>query len=188
MDYGCEKYKNIVMAHVKSDNFNSYNETIQVAFEDAIGWLKQWGCSRSFGLGTKIPFDEQYLVESLSDSTIYNAYYTISHYLQGDMEGSIRGELDIGSDEISIEDWNYIFLNGPHSETSKIPKDKLEVMRESFRYWYPLDFRTSGKDLIKNHLTMSLYNHAVIWDGEDMIPKGMFANGWIMVDGEKMSK
>jgi leucyl-tRNA synthetase len=61
-------------------------------------------------------------------------------------------------------------------------------MRESFRYWYPLDFRTSGKDLIKNHLTMSLYNHAVIWEGEDMIPRGMFANGWIMVDGEKMAK
>ena len=188
LDYGCEKFKTIVLDHVKSDKFNSYNDSIQNAFEEAIGWLKQWGCSRSFGLGTKIPFDEQYLVESLSDSTIYNAYYTIAHYLQGNMDGSVKGELDIDHKEISLEDWDYIFLNGPKSETSTIPTEKLETMRESFRYWYPLDFRTSGKDLIKNHLTMSLYNHAVIWEGEDMIPRGMFANGWIMVDGEKMAK
>jgi hypothetical protein len=46
------------------------------------GWLQQWACSRSFGLGTRLPWDEQYLIESLSDSTIYMAYYTIAHYLQ----------------------------------------------------------------------------------------------------------
>ena len=26
-----------------------------------------------------------------------------------------------------------------------------------------MDLRVSGKDLIGNHLTMSLYNHAAIW-------------------------
>jgi hypothetical protein len=46
------------------------------------GWLNQWACSRSFGLGTRLPWDEQYLIESLSDSTIYMAYYTVAHYLQ----------------------------------------------------------------------------------------------------------
>ena len=34
-------------------------------------------------LGTKIPWDEKYLVESLSDSTIYMAFYTVAHLLQG---------------------------------------------------------------------------------------------------------
>lgn len=34
---------------------------------------------------------------------------------------------------------------------------------------------------------MSLYNHLYIW-GEDYLPRGIFCNGWIMVDGEKMSK
>lgn len=33
--------------------------------------------------GTKIPWDEQYLVESLSDSTIYPAYYCVAYLLQG---------------------------------------------------------------------------------------------------------
>lgn len=51
-------------------------------FEHALGWLEQWACSRAFGLGTRIPWDPQYLVESLSDSTIYMAYYTVCHLLQ----------------------------------------------------------------------------------------------------------
>lgn len=38
--------------------------------------------------GTKIPWDPQYLIESLSDSTIYMAYYTVSHLLHG---GSLDG-------------------------------------------------------------------------------------------------
>jgi len=33
------------------------------------------------------------------------------------------------------------------------------MLRKEFMYWYPLDLRISAKDLIKNHLTMSLYNH-----------------------------
>lgn len=40
-------------------------------------------------VGTKLPWDEQWLIESLSDSTIYNAYYTVAHLLQG---GTFRGE------------------------------------------------------------------------------------------------
>ena len=53
------------------------------------GWLTKWAVSRSFGLGTKIPWDPEYLVESLSDSTIYMAFYTIAHILQkGDLYGS----------------------------------------------------------------------------------------------------
>ena len=48
-----------------------------------IDWLRQWAVSRSFGLGTKIPWDERFIVESLSDSTVYNAYYTVAAVLQG---------------------------------------------------------------------------------------------------------
>lgn len=75
------------------------------------GWLNQWACSRSFGLGTRLPWDEQYLIESLSDSTIYMAYYTIAHYLQnGDMYGQHPG--DIKPEDMTLEVWDYIFLQG----------------------------------------------------------------------------
>lgn len=39
--------------------------------------------------GTKLPWDESWLIESLSDSTIYMAYYTIAHFLQG---GTFKGD------------------------------------------------------------------------------------------------
>ena len=52
-----------------------------------------------------------------------------------------------------------------------------------------MDLRCSGKDLIGNHLTMSLYNHAVVWDkNPDYMTRGYFCNGYILVDNEKMAK
>lgn len=72
----------------------------------------------------------------------------------------------------------------------KIAQDKLEALRNEFEYWYPLDLRVSGKDLIGNHLTMSLYNHAAIWPDEaaQRWPRSFFTNGHVMIDHEKMSK
>ena len=68
---------------------NVHSDETRHGFEHTLGWLNQWACSRSFGLRTHTPWDEQFLVESLSDSTIYMAYYTIAHLLQnGDMYGT----------------------------------------------------------------------------------------------------
>lgn len=41
--------------------------------------------------GTRLPWDEQWLIESLSDSTIYMAFYTVAHLLQG---GNLRGQAE----------------------------------------------------------------------------------------------
>lgn len=39
----------------------------------------------------RLPWDPQYLIESLSDSTIYMAFYTVAHLLQrGDIYGDDR--------------------------------------------------------------------------------------------------
>lgn len=62
---------------------------------DAIDWIREWGLSRNFGLGTRLPWDNQFLIESLSDSTVYFAYYTVAHYLQGAIDGSKPGTLNI---------------------------------------------------------------------------------------------
>lgn len=45
-----------------------------------------------------------------------------------------------------------------------IEEEKLKQMKQEFNYWYPMDLRVSAKDLIRNHLTMSLFNHAAIWE------------------------
>jgi leucyl-tRNA synthetase len=51
-----------------------------------------------------------------------------------------------------------------------------------------MDLRCSGKDLIRNHLTMSLYNHAAVWEDEKLMPRSIFCNGFMILNGEKMSK
>ena len=52
-----------------------------------------------------MPWDPQYLIESLSDSTIYNAYYTVAHLLQaaGSFNGAIPGPLNITAKELTLE-------------------------------------------------------------------------------------
>ena len=62
-----------------------YSPITRTKFEIALGWLNQWSCSRTYGLGTRLPWDEQYLIESLSDSTIYMAFYSVAHLLQGNL-------------------------------------------------------------------------------------------------------
>jgi leucyl-tRNA synthetase (EC 6.1.1.4) len=42
-------------------------------------WLRDWAFTHQNELGTPLPWDPQWVIESLSDSTIYMAYYTISH-------------------------------------------------------------------------------------------------------------
>lgn len=46
-------------------------------------------CALLVTIGTRLPWDEQWLIESLSDSTIYMAYYTVAHLLQG---GVLNGQ------------------------------------------------------------------------------------------------
>lgn len=88
LNYLDEQWKQKVRDHIKdTSKFWCFNDNVQKAVADTVEWLREWGCSRSLGLGTKLPWDNQFLIESLSDSTIYFAYYTISHYLQSDLEG-----------------------------------------------------------------------------------------------------
>jgi leucyl-tRNA synthetase len=187
--YGEPDWQAKISAHVHSENFNSYNAKIIEKFEQVIDWLKDWACSRQFGLGTKLPWDQQFVIESLSDSTIYMAYYTIATFLHGSSDNLIGGSVDILPEQLTDEVFDYIFLDKPYSPNCSIPEEKLSEMRAEFKYWYPMDLRVSGKDLIANHLTMSLYNHAEIWkDKPEMWPRGFYCNGHIMVDAEKMAK
>mmetsp|Transcript_53622 Transcript_53622/g.96356 ORF Transcript_53622/g.96356 Transcript_53622/m.96356 type:complete len:1288 (-) Transcript_53622:74-3937(-) len=192
LKYGEASWRGQIEGHVNSSNFNCYNERNRDSFNDAIGWLKEWACSRSFGLGTQVPWDEQFVIESLSDSTIYMAYYSIAHILQdGVMDGSKGNPSGIKPEELTYDVFDYVFLDGamPKDKAWKSKKAILEKMRKEFRYWYPMDLRVSGKDLIQNHLTMCLYNHACVWEKEpELWPRSMFCNGWLLVDSEKMSK
>ena len=118
------------------------------------------------------------------------SYYTVSHLLQGEnnVDGSVIGPLGIRAEELTNATWDYIFLKGLYPATGcLIPEEKLQQCRNEFEFWYPMDLRVSGKDLVRNHLTMCLYNHAAIWEGQpEKWPRSFFTNGHVMVDNQKV--
>ncbi|KAK9778952.1 putative leucine--tRNA ligase [Seiridium cardinale] len=181
LDYGEESWKQTALKWVDNADgkgLNTYASETKNQFEGVLNWLNKWACARSFGLGSKLPWDKQFLVESLSDSTIYMSYYTIAHILHKDPFGRVKGIGNVGPEQMTDEVWDYVFcrrdIDNDVLSGSKIPKETLEAMRREFEYFYPLDVRVSGKDLIPNHLTFFLY--------------GVRANGHLMLNGEKMSK
>ena len=156
-----------------------------------LDWLKEWGCSRTQGLGTFVPWDEQFVIESLSDSTIYMSYYTVAHLLQGGvLDGSEVGPAGIKAADMNIAAWDYVMLGKDFNaeECPNVSEEQLAKLRHEFEFWYPMDMRVSAKDLIRNHLTMSLYNHEAIWPDKSKMVGSYYCNGYLNLNGKKMAK
>jgi leucyl-tRNA synthetase len=147
-------------------------------FEHTIEWLREWPCTRKLGLGTPAPWDPGWIIESLSDSTIYMAYYTISHLLK---------QVDV--EKLDDEVFDFIFRglgNAAHIAQAKgIDPKLLEDMRREFEYWYPLDYRMSANELIPNHLTFHIFHHARLFP--EHCPRGIVSFGMAILEGQKMS-
>jgi len=172
-------------AHECIDEMTFIPNTIREFFHDQVDWYRDWACTHRGELGTPLPWDPEWVLESLSDSTIYMAYYTISKYLQR------PNKYGIDWNKLGDYFFDYVFLGkGDVNEVSKktgIPIDLLKKMREEFLYWYPVDLRVSGKDLLPNHLVFYIMHHVAIFPKEHW-PKGIGVNGWVLVGGKKMSK
>lgn len=188
LNYGEDEWREFVRQHLSSNGFDCYNPQTQVELDRVVDWLKEWGCSRTQGLGTRLPWDDQFVIESLSDSTIYMAYYAVHHMLSSSIDGSVVGPLGVKPEDFTHDCWEFIYRKGQYPENCAIPHEKLCKLRNEFEYWYPMDLRCSGLDLIRNHLTMCLYNHAAIWADQNMMPKSFFCNGYVELNGEKMAK
>ncbi|KAI9190829.1 uncharacterized protein BJ171DRAFT_539063 [Polychytrium aggregatum] len=186
MNYGEQSWRQTAESCLAK--METFGPETRNAFEKTLAWLNQWACSRSYGLGTRLPWDPQYLIESLSDSTIYMAYYTVAHLLHGgNLDGSKPGPLGIKAEQMSHEVWEFILNKSAPFPQTDIQKESLELMRREFQYFYPVDLRSSGKDLIGNHLTFFIYNHVALFD-EEFWPKAVRTNGHLLLNGEKMSK
>lgn len=186
LDYGDKGWK--ALTRKALEGLNTYHAETRRNFEATIDWLHEYACSRTYGLGSKIPWDEKWLIESLSDSTIYMAFYTVAHLMQNN---SLTGEgSPVDPAQLTDAFWDHIFIRGaPAPKDCKLAADLVEKMRNEFAYWYPLDLRVSGKDLIPNHLTYAIYNHCLVWreDPEKWI-QSIRANGHLLLNNEKMSK
>jgi len=146
-------------------------------FEHYIGWLDNWPCTRKLGLGTVFPFDETQIIEPLSDSTVYMAFYTIKPFIY-----------KIDPEKLSREVFDYIFLkrNDLVGNFTSEEQRTLEEARRSFSYWYPMDARLSAKDLVGNHLSFMIFHHTALFN-EAQWPKGIVVFGMGLMEGQKMS-
>ncbi|MEN4029178.1 MAG: class I tRNA ligase family protein, partial [Methanobacterium sp.] len=147
---------------------------VRTNLEYYIDWLEDWACSRRIGLGTKLPWDKQWLIEPLSDSTIYMTYYTISKYMK-----------ELNPDDLDDAFFNDVYLDeGKYS--GNISPEIFDEVKNEFNYWYPLNWRLSAKDLVGNHLSFHIFHHSAIFP-EDKWPKGVVVFGMGLLEGHKMS-
>ncbi len=178
IDYSQEWWKKISKDWTNKMLF--YPDKYRQIVLDTIDWLHERPCARKRGLGTRFPFDKDWIIESLSDSTIYMAFYTIAHKVR-----------DIDQEKLKPEFFDYVFLGkGNPTDIEKItgiPASEIESMRNEFRYWYPNDLRHTAPMHLSNHLTFFIMHHTAIFP-EDCWPLGISLNEVVIREGAKMSK
>jgi len=181
LKYSDEVWKERVRECLSSMKF--YPEEARLQFEKTVEWLKDKACTRKSGLGTPLPWDKEWVVETLSDSTIYMAYYTIARVIN---------EMKIPAEKLTDEVFDYVFLGeGDVKEISRrvgLEEKIIEEMRKEFEYFYPVDMRNSGKDLVQHHLTFFIFHHTAVWDDKKYWPRAIGVNGFVKLKGAKMSK
>ena len=138
---------------------------------DIVDWISFRACARKRGLGTPLPMDPSWVIESLSDSTIYPAFYTISHI--------------IGDRELSDDEFNYIFLQDRANDS--VYPEYVESAKKEFSYWYGVDERITAQPHLSNHLIFYLMNHTAIFS-KKYWPNGITIAGTVISNGAKISK
>jgi leucyl-tRNA synthetase len=158
-----------------------YPETAKPWFLTVIDWLREWACARTTGFGTPLPWGKGWIIETLSDSTIYMAFYTINKHIS---------QNNIPPQALTREIFDYIFLGKGNPEKlgkEGINTELLKDMRQEFLYWYPIDLRNSAKELVPNHLSFCIFHHAALFPPEHW-PRGIGVNGMLMIEGKQMHK
>ncbi|KKL79408.1 hypothetical protein LCGC14_2015150, partial [marine sediment metagenome] len=151
-------------------------------FEKVFSWLDKRPCARKRGLGTKLPFNREWIIESLSDSTIYMAFYTISHKIR---------QYKITPEQLIPEFFDFIFLEKGEikrlSEIINIGEKILKELQAEFLYWYPVDHRHTAIMHISNHLSFYIFHHVAIFPEKNW-PKAITLIKPVIIEGQKMGK
>jgi len=178
IDYSDETWKTQTQKHLKK--MLIYPEKFRKLFMDTLEWLDKRPCARKKGLGTKFPFDKGWVIKSLSDSTIYMAFYILAPYLN-----------QVGLAKLTPDVFDFLLLGKGNikkiAEKTGISEEKIKQARADFEYWYPNDQRHTAPAHISNHLIFFIMHHLTIFP-EDKWPKGISLNEMLVREGVKMSK
>jgi leucyl-tRNA synthetase len=159
-----------------------YPDQARLSFNTVIDWLREWACARTTGFGTPLPWGKGWIIETLSDSTVYMAFYTVNKHIK---------QFSIKPESLTPEVFDYVFYGkGDAAQLEAavgIKASLLEAMRHEFLYWYPFDLRNSAKELVPNHLTFCIFHHAALFPPEHW-PRAIGVNGMLMVESKQMHK
>jgi leucyl-tRNA synthetase len=158
-----------------ADTMNIY----PVEYKDDLPKILDWFDDRAVirkgsWLGTPFPFKKDWIIEPISDSTLYPAYYIISKYIN---------EQKLCVDDLTEEFFDYVFLG-----IGTARHDIWDEVKCSFDYWYPVDINLGGKEHKTVHFPVYIMNHVAIMP-QKKCPKGLFVHWWVTQKGkEKISK
>ncbi len=156
-----------------AQNMDIYPQEYREHLPAILDWFGDRACTRLGNwLGSRFPFDEQWIVEPISDSTLYPAYYIVSKFVNNDT---------ISRQDLTEEFFDYVFLGSGEG------KKKWKPIREEFEYFYPLDLNLGGKEHQTVHFPVFIMNHLAILP-PDKWPKGILVNWWVIGKGGKISK
>ncbi|MGB7533614.1 MAG: leucine--tRNA ligase [Halobacteriota archaeon] len=179
IDYTPKWWKDL--GHELVEGMTFYPEKYKAYMHDIIDWLALRPCARKRGLGTRFPFEKDWIIESLSDSTIYMALYTIAHRVR-----------QLPVDCLNEQFFDYVFLGigsgaDELAKESHIEADVLKGIKEEFEYWYPNDLRHTAPPHLSNHLVFFLMHHAAIFPPTRW-PGAITLNELMIREGQKISK
>jgi leucyl-tRNA synthetase len=181
IDYGNPELTAKTRAHAGSMHIlpPEYYANVQ----GVLDWFRERACVRQGKwLGTRFPFDSKWIIEAISDSTLYPLYYLVSKYANA---GALRPE------QMTTEFFDHVFLGkGDQARiAASIGLDValLDRIRKDVLYWYPLDINLGGKEHMTVHFPAFLKNHVAILE-PSLWPRGIFVNWYVIGKGGKISK
>ncbi len=138
-----------------------------------LDWFSDRACARlGSWIGSKMPFDPKWIIEPISDSTLYPVYYIVSKWVNNKT---------ITTEELTEEFFDFVFLAKGKG------KSHWKQIQEEFEYFYPLDFNLGGKEHQTVHFPVFIMNHVAILP-EHKWPRGIIVNWWVTGKGSKISK
>lgn len=172
------QYSDEILTKESKDHVSSmtiFPENYKQELPGILDWFDDRACIRKGSwLGTEFPFKKGWIIEPISDSTLYPAYYLISKYVN---------ENKILPEEMDETFFDYVFFGNGE------PKNKTwEDIHNDCLYWYPVDINLGGKEHKTVHFPVFIMNHVAIMPS-DKRPQGIFVHWWVTQKGkEKISK
>ncbi len=143
-----------------------------------LDWFQDRACARLGNwLGTKLPFDDKWVIEPISDSTLYPIYYLISKYVNSNK---------LTVNDLTEEFFDFVFLDS-RKKPSNISEELLVEIKREVNHFLPLNVNLGGKEHQTVHFPVFLMNHVAVLP-KKFWPKGIFVNWWVIGKGSKISK